>query len=93
MKVLYQFLWCILIISFMPYVGLAFLVWWPIAWILGLVFPGRDFFPFKRIWAGLCNWVHRNSGLDLETVLIIAVLFLFAGAAIGAVINLFRGKS
>ena len=92
MKVLYQFLWCILIICVMPYVGLAFLVWRPIAWILGLVFPGRDYFPIKRIWEGLCDWVNCKSGLDLESVLLLTALFLLAGTAIGAFVDLFRGR-
>ena len=91
-----RFFWqvyaCILIIMLAPYVGTLFLIWWPIAWILGLVFPGREFFPIKRIWAGMCGWVKRSTGLELESVLLLAVLFLFAGAAVGAIVSLFRGR-
>ena len=83
---------CILIIALAPYVGILFLIWWPIAWILGLVFPGREFFPVKRIWIGMCSWVKRNTGLNLESVLLLIALFLIAGAAICAVIDLFRGR-
>ncbi len=91
-----RFFWqvfaCVLIITLAPYVGILFLIWWPIAWILGLVFPGREFFPIKRIWAGMCGWVKRHTGLELESVLLFTALFLFAGAAIGAVVDLFRGR-
>ena len=82
----------LLIIILAPYVGLLFLIWWIVAWILGLIFPGREFFPIKRIWAWMCGWVKRYTGLELESVLLLTALFLFAGAAIGAVVDLFRGR-
>ena len=88
----WQMFACILIVALAPYVGILFLIWWPIAWILGLVFPGREFFPVKRILAGMSGWVKRSTGLDLESVLLLTALFLFAGAAIGAIADLFRGR-
>lgn len=81
----------LLIIILAPYVGLLFLLWWIVAWILGLIFPGREFFPIKRIWAGMCGWIKRYTGLNLESVLFITALFLLASTAIGAIANLFRG--
>ena len=38
----------------------------------------------------MCGWVKRSTGLDLESVLLLTALFLFAGAAIGAIADLFR---
>ena len=81
----------LLIIILAPYVGLLFLLWWIVAWILGLIFPGREFFPIKSIWAGMCGWIKRYTGLNLESVLLITALFLLASTAIGAIANLFRG--
>lgn len=75
-----------------PYVGILLICWWVIAWILGLLFPGREFFPIKRVWTGLCAWVERHTGMELESVLIISALFLIAGAAIGAIASLFTGR-
>ena len=41
-----RFFWqvfaCVLIITLAPYVGILFLIWWPFAWILGLVFPAGN---------------------------------------------------
>ena len=66
----------LLIIILAPYVGLLFLIWWIVAWILGLIFPGR---------------IKRYTGLNLESVLLITALFLLADTAIGVIANLFRG--
>jgi hypothetical protein len=92
-----RFFWqvfaCVLIITLAPYVGILFLIWWPIAWILGLVFPGREFFPIKRIWAGTCGWIKRNIGIELDSFLLITALSLFIVAAVDVVFDLFRGKN
>ena len=92
-----RFFWqvsaCVLIIMLAPCVGILFLFWWPIAWILGLVFPGREFFPIKRIWAGTCGWIKRNIGVELESFLLITALSLFVVAAVDAVFDLLRGKN
>ncbi len=92
LRFIFQVFACLLIIALAPYICILCLIWWPIAWILGLVFPGREFFPIKRIWAGMCGWVKRHTGLDLESVLLLTALFLLAGAAIGAVADLFRSR-
>ena len=43
-----------------PYVGIILLCWWFIAWILGLIFPGREFFPVRRIWTKIRALVKKQ---------------------------------
>ena len=83
---------CVIIWYLAPFVGLVFLVWWPVAWILGLIFPGREFFPIKRIWTRMSEWVERFCGLDLESVLLLPLFFIFAAGAIDSIVKLFSGK-
>lgn len=80
----------IIIITLLPYAVILSLLWWPFAWILGLLFPGRDFFPIKRIWTGFKEWMHNHLDMDVESILLFMVLFLVAGSIIGGLVNLFR---
>jgi hypothetical protein len=41
----------LLLIAIAPYVGILLLGWWIIAWILGLIFPGKEFFPIKKLFS------------------------------------------
>jgi hypothetical protein len=41
----------LLLIAIAPYVGILLLGWWIIAWILGLFFPGKEFFPIKKLFS------------------------------------------
>lgn len=50
---------CLVMLMLAPYIGILLLCWWVIAWILGLVFPGREFFPIRRIWAKIQSWVKK----------------------------------
>ena len=90
LRLLWQLFAAMLVLTIAPYVGVLFLMWWPVAWILGLLFPGREFFPARRIWEKMSGWVKRCTGFELETLLILSVVVLTAGAAVGLVVDLFR---
>ncbi len=34
-------------------------IWWPVAWILGRIFPGHDFMPLKKIFSAIYDLVAR----------------------------------
>ena len=50
----------LLVLLFGPYVGIILLCWWFIAWIIGLIFPGREFFPVRRIWTKIRALVKKQ---------------------------------
>lgn len=58
-----RFFWlvylCLVILMLAPYIGILLLCWWVIAWILGLIFPGREFFPIKRILTSISSMMYR----------------------------------
>jgi len=63
--------------------------WWFIAWILGLIFPGKEFFPIGKVWNKSSEWTHDKFHVDLEKVLGGAVLAFLLTAVIGVVGKLF----
>lgn len=63
--------------------------WWFIAWILGLIFPGKEFFPIGKVWNKSSEWTHDKLHVDLEKVLGGAVLAFLLTAVIGVVGKLF----
>lgn len=89
-KLFTQLILCLFLFALAPYAIILMLIWWPIALILGLVFPGHDFFPIKRIWTGFKEWMHNHLDMDVESILLFTVLFLVAGSIIGGLVNLFR---
>ena len=75
-----------------PYLLILLLLWSPIAWILNLILPGREFYPINRAWPVINRWVESKMGTDLNTILIILALILTIGSAINWLIGLFFGR-
>ena len=75
-----------------PYLLILLLLWSPIAWILNLLFPGREFYPINRAWSVLNRWVESKMGTDLNTILIILALILTIGSAINWLVGLIFGR-
>lgn len=75
-----------------PYLLILLLLWSPIAWILNLVFPGREFYPINRAWPVINRWVESKMGTDLNTILLFILLLLTLSAAISWVVGLFTGR-
>ena len=92
MIILYHAYWCLLIVLVMPFIGVALLVWWPIAYLLGLAFPGRAFFQPKSVWNKLCKWIYQMSGLDANRVLIMTLLVLISGSILAWFIGLLHSR-
>ena len=63
--------------------------WWFIAWILGLIFPGKEFFPIRKVWNKSRDWAHDKLHVDLEKVLGGAVLAFLLTSVIGFFDKLF----
>ena len=75
-----------------PYFLILLLLWSPIAWILNLIFPGREFYPINRAWPVINRWVESKMGTDLNTILLFILLLLTLGAALSWVVGLFTGR-
>ncbi len=66
--------------------------WWFIAWILSLIFPGKDFFPIMKVWSKSREWAHDKLHVDLEKVLGGAVLAFLLATVIDAIGKLFSSE-
>jgi nitrate reductase NapE component len=66
--------------------------WWFVAWILGLIFPGKEFFPIRKVWKKSREWAHDKLHIDLEKVLGGAVLAFLLATVIDAIGKLFSSK-
>ncbi len=75
-----------------PYAVLLLLLWSPIAWILDLIFPRIEFYPINKAWPIINDWMDRTIGIDLNTILLMLVAFLFLNAAVSWIAGLFSGK-
>lgn len=82
----------LLVLSLAPYVAFLLLCWWFVAWILGLIFPGKEFFPAQKMWARLSAWFKRRTGKDLPEVLFFSAVFIILGAAISWMAGLLFGR-
>ncbi len=82
----------LLFILLAPVIILVLLVWWIIAWILGLIFPGKEFFPIKKIYHSVSPWFKRTFGLSLEDAAIASILVVAIGAILDGVSNLFSRR-
>lgn len=69
------FLMLILIILFPAIIPLL-LFWWIVAWILGLIFPGKDFFPYQQMWDSSRKWCQEKLHIDLEEIVGAAILVI-----------------
>ena len=76
-----------------PWVCLILLAWWIVAWILGLVFPGREFFPIKKIYRSVSNWSERRLGHPLGELAFLSFLTVVGGIILNGIENLFSRKS
>ena len=75
-----------------PYLLFLLLLWSPIAWILNLLFPGREFYPISRAWPVINRWVKSEVGTDLNTILLFILVILTLGAAVSWIAALFTGR-
>ena len=83
---------CTIGILFFPYFLILLLLWSPVAWVLNLIFPGREFYPINKAWPIINRWVESKVGTDLNTILIILALILTIGSAINWLVGLFFGR-
>jgi len=84
-----------MVIVIAPYLGLLLLCWWMVAWILGLIFPGKEFFPIdklKMIYHRFFDWVKKLTGNSVEELLSIAALVIIGVAIINGISNLLSKK-
>ena len=82
----------LLVVLVGPYIGLLSLCWWVVAWILGLIFPGKEFFPIKKMWARASAWFKRHTGKDIEGVVFLSAIVILLSAGISWIIGLFTGR-
>ena len=82
----------LLFILLAPVIILVLLAWWIIAWILGLIFPGKEFFPIKKIYHSVSPWFKRTFGISLEDAAIASILVVAIGALLNGVSNLFSKR-
>ena len=82
----------LLFILLAPVIILVLLAWWIIAWILGLIFPGKEFFPIKKIYHSVSPWFKKTFGISLEDAAIASILVVAIGAILDGVSNLFSKR-
>lgn len=82
----------LLIIAVLPVLIPLLLFWWFFAWIFGHIFPGKEFFPIKRIYNSVSKWFERNLGESLGDYLVMAVLAIIAFVLIDTIGSLFSNK-
>ena len=85
---------CLLLLVFLvgPYIGLLLLCWWVVAWILGLIFHGKEFFPIKKMWARISGWFKRHTGKDIGSVVFLSAVIILLSTGISWIIGLFAGR-
>ena len=66
-----------------PAIIMILLLWWIIAWILGLIFPGKEFFPIEKIWDSVSQWVNEHLNVDLGIAAFIAGIILLISSIFG----------
>lgn len=85
---------CIILLFIMlaPVVIVVLLARWFIAWFLGLIFPGKEFFPIKKIYHSVAPWFKRTFGLSLEDAAIASIFVVVASALLDGLSGLFSKK-
>lgn len=73
----------LLLLLLAPVIILGLLIWWIIAWILGLMFPGKEFFPIIKVWGSVNGWAKQNMGIDLGAAALGAGIVLLITALFG----------
>ncbi len=84
----YSFL-IVLTMCLSPLIIFVLLIWWIVAWVLGLLYPGKEFMPLGKVWNSSKQWTYEKLGIDLEQVLGGAVLAMIFSAIIGLLTNIF----
>lgn len=87
-----KFFVVLLIIAVLPVLIPLLMFWWIFAWIFGHIFPGKEFFPIKRIYNSVSKWFERHLGEPLGDYLVMAVFAIIAFALIDGISNLFSNK-
>lgn len=82
----------ILFLALAPWVALLLIAWWIIAWILGLIFPGKEFFPIKKLYHSVSDWYERRSGHSLGDVALWSFLVVVGVTVVNGIENLFSKK-
>ncbi len=75
-----------------PYFLIILLLWSPIAWILGFIFPNRQFYPINKTWSLINDWVGSKLGIDLNSILMLLFAILMLEAFISWIAGLFGNK-
>jgi len=73
----------LLLLCTAPAIIMILLFWWIIAWILGLMFPGKEFFPIKKIWDSSSRWAKEKLNVDLGSAAFAAGIILLLTAIFG----------
>ena len=73
----------LLLLCTAPAIIMILLFWWIIAWILGLIFPGKEFFPIKKIWDYVSRWTKEKLNVDLGSAAIAAGIIMVLTAIFG----------
>lgn len=92
LEIIQYLLLIILFLALAPYVLLIAGVWWVIAWILGLIFPGKEFFPIKKWYHSFKRWFSKFFGIPLEDIAMASILTVVLGSLLNSLSNLFPGK-
>ena len=73
----FAYFWVIMALLLLgPVILVILLFWWIIAWILGLIFPGKEFFPIKKIWDSVSRWMKEKLNVDLGSAAIAAGIIM-----------------
>ena len=73
----------LLLLLLAPVIIFGLLTWRIIAWILGMMFPGNEFFPIKKVWGSVSGWAKKNMGIDFGAAALGAGIFLLITALFG----------
>ena len=73
----------LLLLCTAPAIIMILLFWWIIAWILGLMFPGKEFFPIKKIWDSASRWAKEKLNVDLGSAALAAGIIMLLTAIFG----------
>ncbi len=80
----FTYFWVIMMLLLLgPVILLVLLFWWIIAWILGLMFPGKEFFPIKKIWNSASRWAKEKLNVDLGSAAIAAGIIMLLTVIFG----------
>ena len=73
----------LLLLCTAPAIIIILLFWWIIAWVLGLLFPGKEFFPIKKIWDSASRWAKEKLNVDLGSAAVAAGIIMLLTAIFG----------